>query len=56
MGCVEDGKALLRSCCLCGVGRQGAPAELLPVREGRQSAPAELLPVCVGRQGAPVEL
>lgn len=29
--CVEDGKALLRSCYLCGVGRQGAPAELLAV-------------------------
>ena len=54
--CVKGGKALLRSCCLCGVGRQGAPAELLAVCGGRQSAPAELLPVCEGRQGAPAEL
>ena len=30
---------------LCA-GRQGAPAELLPVLGGRQGAPAELLPVC----------
>ena len=52
--CVEDGKALLRSCCLC-VGGQGVPVELLAVCTGRQSAPAELLPVCGGGRGASVE-
>ena len=40
---------------LCA-GRQGAPAELLPVLGGRQGALLELLSVCVGWQGAPAEL
>ena len=46
---------LLRSCWLCGVGRQSAPAELLPVRGGRQGAPAELLPVREGDWGVWIE-
>ena len=53
--CVEDGKALLRSCCLC-VGGQGVSVELLSVCGGGQGVSVELLSVCGGGQGAPAEL
>ena len=42
---MEDGKALRWSCCLCGVGRQGAPAEQLSVRGGGRGASVEQLSV-----------
>ena len=39
---------------MCG-GGQGVSVEQLSVRGGRQGAPAELLPVCAGGRGASVE-